>query len=118
MGAQIPALSLLAKEITYKGSFRYGVRQDPRPLCLSGITPGLGLAKPRLSLLLQPGDYQLAMALVRQGKVDLAPLVTHRYSFDEAARAFQVVHKGKSEDGRPVIKAVISGPDDEPSDLL
>ena len=95
MGAQIPALSLLAKEITYKGSFRYGVRQDPRPLCLSGINSGLGLADPHL-----------------------APLVTHRYSFDEAARAFQGVHKGKSEDGRPVIKAIISGPDVSPSDFM
>ncbi|KAI0719617.1 hypothetical protein C8T65DRAFT_635924 [Cerioporus squamosus] len=89
VGIQIPALSILAKEITYKGSFRYG-----------------------------PGDYQLAIALVRQGKIDLKPLITHRYSFDEAAQAFQTVHTGKSEDGRPVIKAIISGPDVSPGDSI
>ncbi|RPD67225.1 xylitol dehydrogenase [Lentinus tigrinus ALCF2SS1-6] len=89
VGAQIPALYLLAKELVYKGSFRYG-----------------------------PGDYQLAMALVRQGKIDLAPLVTHRYSFNEAARAFEAVRTGKSEDGKPVIKVIISGPDVSPVDLM
>ncbi|TFK91478.1 xylitol dehydrogenase [Polyporus arcularius HHB13444] len=89
LGVQIPALSVLAKELTYKGSFRYG-----------------------------PGDYQLALALARQGKVDLKPLVTHRYSFDDAVQAFQTVRAGKSEDGRPVIKAIISGPDVSPDDLL
>ncbi len=66
----------------------------------------------------QPGDYQLALALAGQGKVDLKPLVTHRYSFDDAVQAFQTVRAGKSEDGRPVIKAIISGPDVSPDDLL
>ena len=66
----------------------------------------------------QPGDYQLAIALVAQGKVDLKPLVTHRYRFDQAVEAFQATRAGKSPDGKPVIKAVISGPDVEPSDLL
>lgn len=46
---QIPVTTLLTKELTFKGSFRYG-----------------------------PGDYPLAVALAAQGKVDLKPLVTHR----------------------------------------
>ncbi|KAF5388228.1 hypothetical protein D9615_000511 [Tricholomella constricta] len=73
---------LTTKELNYKGSFRYG-----------------------------PGDYPLAIALVAQGKIDLKPLVTHRYTFDQAIAAFQATRAGKSEDGKGVIKAIISGPD-------
>ncbi|KAJ6628733.1 xylitol dehydrogenase [Mycena sp. CBHHK59/15] len=73
---------LMVKELVYKGSFRYG-----------------------------PGDYPLAIALVAQGKINLKPLVTHRYPFDQAITAFNATRAGKSEDGKGVIKAIISGPD-------
>ncbi|KAM5540451.1 hypothetical protein V8D89_005909 [Ganoderma adspersum] len=86
---QIPITNLLVKEIDFKGSFRYG-----------------------------PGDYQLAIALVAQGQIDLKPLVTHRFSFEQAVDAFQTTRAGKSPDGKAVIKAVISGPDVDPTDLL
>ncbi|KDQ55069.1 hypothetical protein JAAARDRAFT_37593 [Jaapia argillacea MUCL 33604] len=79
--ATLPIMALLAKELTIKGSFRYG-----------------------------PGDYALAIALVADGKIDLKPLVTHRFSFEEAVNAFTAVRAGKSEDGKGVIKAIISGP--------
>ncbi|KAG6873737.1 hypothetical protein C0995_011556 [Termitomyces sp. Mi166 len=73
---------LMTKELNYKGSFRYG-----------------------------PGSYPLAIALVAQGKINLKPLVTHRYGFKDAIAAFQATRAGKSEDGKGVIKAIISGPD-------
>jgi D-xylulose reductase len=73
---------LMTKELQYKGSFRYG-----------------------------PGDYPLAISLVAAGKIDLKPLVTHRYTFDQAIVAFKATKAGKSEDGKGVIKAIISGPD-------
>ncbi|KAK7061824.1 xylitol dehydrogenase [Favolaschia claudopus] len=73
---------LTVKELNYKGSFRYG-----------------------------PGDYPLAIALVAQGKINLKPLVTHRFPFDQAIAAFKATRAGKSEDGKGVIKAIISGPD-------
>ncbi|RDB22816.1 putative D-xylulose reductase A [Hypsizygus marmoreus] len=73
---------LTVKELNYKGSFRYGA-----------------------------GDYPLAIALVAQGRIDLKPLVTHRYAFNEAVVAFNATRAGKSEDGKGVIKAIISGPD-------
>jgi len=73
---------LMTKEVTYKGSFRYG-----------------------------PGDYSLAISLVAQGKINLRPLVTHRFPFADAITAFQATRNGKSVDGKEVIKAIISGPD-------
>ncbi|KAF8621685.1 hypothetical protein AX15_007698 [Amanita polypyramis BW_CC] len=74
--------TLMTKEVSYKGSFRYG-----------------------------PGDYPLAISLVAQGKVELKPLVTHRFSFADAIAAFNATRSGRGEDGKGVIKAIISGPD-------
>ncbi|PFH52823.1 hypothetical protein AMATHDRAFT_139010 [Amanita thiersii Skay4041] len=79
---EIDITTLVVKEITYKGSFRYG-----------------------------PGDYPLAISLVSQGRIDLKPLVTHRYAFTEAISAFKSTKTGKGDDGKIVIKAIISGPD-------
>jgi threonine dehydrogenase-like Zn-dependent dehydrogenase len=36
------------------------------------------------------GQYERSMELVRAGRVDLAPMVTHRFSLAEVARAFEV----------------------------
>ncbi|KAH9951645.1 xylitol dehydrogenase [Amylocystis lapponica] len=83
----IPITALLIKELNFKGSFRYG-----------------------------PGDYPLAISLVEQGKIDLKPLITHRFPFENAIEAFQTTRVGKSPDGKGVIKAVISGPDVSPTD--
>ncbi|KAG9006635.1 hypothetical protein FRB94_000561 [Tulasnella sp. JGI-2019a] len=85
MGASeitFPIVSALVKEIIFRGSFRYG-----------------------------PGDYALAISLVAQGKIDLKPLVTHRYKFDDAVEAFEAMKAGKGKDGKGVIKAIIDGPE-------
>jgi D-xylulose reductase len=79
--ALLPVTTILVKEITFKGSFRYG-----------------------------PGDYPLSIGLVAAGRIDLKPLVTHRFEFDDAKTAFETTKKGKSDDGVAVIKAIISGP--------
>jgi len=84
----IPITMLLIKELNFKGSFRYG-----------------------------PGDYELSIALVSQGKIDLKPLVTHRFAFNDATIAFKTTRAGKSEDGKGVIKAIISGPDVAVTDI-
>lgn len=52
MGApdvNVPISLFLGKELTVKGSFRYGA-----------------------------GDYPLAISLVSSGKIDVKPLITHR----------------------------------------
>jgi len=79
---QIPVTLLLIKEVNFKGSFRYG-----------------------------PGDYQTAIKLVSSGRIDLKPLVTHRFPFKDAIEAFKTTRTGKGADGVGVIKAIISGPD-------
>ncbi|KIY49304.1 xylitol dehydrogenase [Fistulina hepatica ATCC 64428] len=79
---------LETKELVVKGSFRYG-----------------------------PGDYNLAIALVAGGKINLKPLVTHRYAFERALEAFQATRAGKSPDGKGVIKAIISGPGVSPDSV-
>ena len=64
---QIPMTLALVKEVTIKGSFRYGVSAFV-------FTNSHSI----LHALVQPGDYPFAISLVTQGKVDLKALVTHR----------------------------------------
>ncbi|KAM0755592.1 xylitol dehydrogenase [Meredithblackwellia eburnea MCA 4105] len=77
----IPMAQILNKELSIKGSFRYG-----------------------------PGCYSLALDLVARGAIDVKPLITHRYSFKEAKEAFQANQDGKGADGKAAIKIMISGP--------
>jgi L-iditol 2-dehydrogenase len=66
---------LCDKEATFKGSFRYG-----------------------------PGDYELAIELLRTKKVSLKPLITHKFDFADAQGAFLTSQK------REGIKSIIRGP--------
>ncbi|CAG8955725.1 hypothetical protein HYFRA_00010991 [Hymenoscyphus fraxineus] len=61
-----PIMALCAKEITAKGSFRYG-----------------------------SGDYRLAVELVSSGKVDVKALITKTVEFGDAEQAFRDVKEGK-----------------------
>lgn len=61
-----PIMALCIKEVTAKGSFRYG-----------------------------SGDYKLAVDLVSSGKVDVKKLITGTVRFEEAAQAFEAVKAGK-----------------------
>ncbi len=36
------------------------------------------------------GQYERSLELIRAGRVDLSPLVTHRFSLDDAPEAFEV----------------------------
>lgn len=42
----------------------------------------------------------MAISLVARGLIDLKPLVTHRFKFEEAVKAFGVTQNGKDEDGK------------------
>ena len=60
-----PIMALCLKEVTVKGSFRYG-----------------------------PGDYRLAIELVASGKVDLKPLISGVVEFARAEEAFRKAKEG------------------------
>jgi D-xylulose reductase len=62
-----PIMALCLKEVTAKGSFRYG-----------------------------PGDYKLAIDLVGSGKVDVKKLVTGVVEFKQAEEAFKKVKEGEA----------------------
>jgi len=79
---EFPVTAFAVKQALYRGSFRYG-----------------------------PGSYAFAIDLVATGKVDVKPLITHRFKFDEAPIAFEATRSGKGTDGKGVIKAVIDGPE-------
>ncbi|GAA5950978.1 hypothetical protein JCM3765_004646 [Sporobolomyces pararoseus] len=92
MGApeiNLPVHLVLVKELTIKGSFRYGA-----------------------------GEYQLALDLVARGAVNLKALISHRYAFKDAKLAFEANKAMKGQDGKPVTKCVIAGPTDEDINLV
>ena len=62
---EFPIVIMCCKEITMKGSFRYG-----------------------------PGDYQLAVDLIASGKVSVKELITRRVKFHQAEDAFHLVLSG------------------------
>ena len=47
-----------------------------------------------------PGAYPLAISLVERGLVDLKPLVTQRYAFNDAIEAFETTKNGKDSHGK------------------
>ncbi|PLB50309.1 GroES-like protein [Aspergillus steynii IBT 23096] len=71
----IPVGQICDKEIAFKGSFRYG-----------------------------PGDFQLAIGLLKSRRISLEGLITHEFAFSEAEDAFKNVA------ARRGIKSVIYGP--------
>lgn len=73
-----PIMAMCLKEVTARGSFRYG-----------------------------PGDYELAIDLVANGKVDIKKLVSTVVPFDKAEEAFKKVKEGE------VIKILIAGPNEK-----
>lgn len=70
----LPLLAMCDKELTCKASFRYG-----------------------------PGDYDLALELVSVGKVDVKPLVSNIFPFENAPEAWECTRKGEG------IKNLIQG---------
>ncbi|KAI3623518.1 hypothetical protein CBS14141_003779 [Malassezia furfur] len=75
---QIPITRMMVREVSLVGSFRY---------CA--------------------GDYDKSIALASTGKIDVERLVTHRYLFKDADKAFDTTARGKGEDGKACIKVQI-----------
>ncbi|KAN0089704.1 GroES-like protein [Hyaloscypha variabilis] len=73
-----PIGAIIEKELDIKGSFRYG-----------------------------SGDYLLAISLLESRKIDMKRLITGRYKFHDAERAFKDVYSGKP----GLVKVVIEGPE-------
>lgn len=51
------------------------------------------------------GVYATAVELVAQGKIDVKRLITNRFKFEEAEKAFELVKEGRTD----VIKVIIEG---------
>ena len=64
----VPITALLTKELTLKSSFRYGVCTCVHVFLAEWLTHK------------KPGDYRLAIALASKKRINLRPLVTHRYA--------------------------------------
>lgn len=76
---EFPITRVCVKEIDVTGSFRYGV-----------------------------GAYQTSISLVSTGLIDVTKMVTHRFLFKDAVKAFETTTKGVGEDGKTAIKVQIS----------
>ena len=61
-----PITAMCIKELTVKGSFRYG-----------------------------PGDYEMAVELLSTGKIDVERLISRKFGFTEAEEAFKETKAGR-----------------------
>lgn len=76
---EFPITRVCVKEINVTGSFRYGA-----------------------------GTYKTSINLVSTGAIDVTKMVTHRFLFKDAVKAFETTTKGVGEDGKTAIKVQIS----------
>ncbi|SNX85502.1 probable xylitol dehydrogenase [Melanopsichium pennsylvanicum] len=76
---EFPITRICVKEIDLTGSFRYG-----------------------------SGTYKTSISLVSTGLIDVTKMVTHRFLFKDAIKAFETTTKGVGEDGKTAIKVQIS----------
>lgn len=53
------------------------------------------------------GDFNDSVSLLSSGKINVKPLISHRFSFEQAAEAY----KFNAEHGNEVVKTVITGPE-------
>lgn len=109
---------LMIKEVTYKGSFRYGasffffscrlvgLSIIYSPVTTPWLSPWSRVEKSILSLLSLIGEIIQSTAYVLRFNRALS-----RFAFRDAITAFQATQNGKSDDGKGVIKAIISGPE-------
>lgn len=74
----VPITRLLVREVEVLGSFRYAA-----------------------------GDYDRSIALASLGMIDVTRIVTHRYVFSDAEKAFDATTAGRGDDGRVCIKVQI-----------
>jgi D-xylulose reductase len=51
------------------------------------------------------GCYPAAIDLISKGKIDVKPLITHRFKFEQSEEAFELVRQGRSD----VFKVMIEG---------
>ncbi|OJJ02063.1 hypothetical protein ASPVEDRAFT_83583 [Aspergillus versicolor CBS 583.65] len=75
-GVVVPITAICTRGLTVKGSIRY-----------------------------LPGCYPGAIDLISKGQIDVKPLITNRYAFEEAEEAFELVKQGRQD----VFKVMISG---------
>lgn len=74
----LPLSSAALREVDIQGSFRYA------------------------------NTYPAALALLASGKLkNVDALVTHRFSLAQTAQAFNLLARGKDEDGKMVLKVMI-----------
>ncbi|WWC89300.1 uncharacterized protein L201_004221 [Kwoniella dendrophila CBS 6074] len=72
---KLPMRIIADRELTVKGCFRYG-----------------------------PGVYTMAIDLVSRGLIDLKSLITHKYKWEDAVKAFEATKAGKGEDVGPPLR--------------
>jgi D-xylulose reductase len=54
------------------------------------------------------GSYLAAIELISSGRIDVRPLITHRFAFKKSEEAFELVRQGRSD----VFKVIIEGVQD------
>ncbi|MDA9830224.1 bi-domain-containing oxidoreductase [Akkermansiaceae bacterium] len=102
VGLKLQRDDFYKKELSFQVSCSYGPgRYDP-------VYEGKGMDYPMAFVRwTEQRNLEAVLALMADGRIDTAPLISHRFSFDEALQGYEVVGSGKAlgiilDYGRPV----------------
>lgn len=89
-GLELSRADFFEKEITFQVSCSYGPgRYDPE-YEEKGLDYPFGFVR-----WTEQRNFEAVLDLLQAGLIDLKPLITHRYRFDEAVKAYDLIGKGE-----------------------
>lgn len=120
VGLNLQRADFYEKELTFQVSCSYGPGRYDENYEKRGLDYPIGFVR-----WTEKRNFEAVLQLMAEGKVDVRPLITHRFKFDDALRAYEAIHeKGamgillEYGEGGSGERRAASGEEDEPKERI